>query len=200
MAPSIELFGTFTSPYVRRVRIIAAELGVPLEMRDTATPQGQQALRAATPLWKVPAAFVDGQLIVDSDAIGEHLVARFGPGPLAAHEPTDVEASNLTKIVDGALDSLINAFYLAKEGVTGQQAPYLDKQRARAASALSWVDARVDEPSLGGGFGLPAIGLLTALEWMTFRDAYPVAEHPGLVRFLSRHAERPSCVSTRPPA
>ena len=199
MVSTLELFGTFTSPYVRRTRVIAMELGLPLAMRDTATPEGQEALRAASPLWKVPALRVGDQVILDSDVIGKYLLRTHGPGPLAAHEPSNLEVENFIKVVDGALDSLINAFYLAKEGVTGEQAPYLAKQRARAASALTWADGKVGGSVLGGQFGLAAIGLATALEWMVFREAYPVADHPALCSWLAAHAERPSLVATRPP-
>jgi glutathione S-transferase len=58
---TIELFGTVTSPYVRRVRIVAHELGVSVARTDTADAPGQAALRAFNPLWKVPAARLDGE-------------------------------------------------------------------------------------------------------------------------------------------
>ncbi len=197
----MKLYGTVTSPYVRRVRIVAAELGEPVELVDTFTEEGQAALRAASPIWKVPAAELDGTLVLDSHAVVDALIAARGHGTL---RPVRADwrwvESNVHHVVDGALDSLINVFYLAKDGVGPDQAPYLAKQRDRAAAALRWVEGALhgaqltDEP----GLGIVEIALITALEWMQFRRTYPVDAHPGLVAFLAAHAERPSVVATRP--
>lgn len=71
---TIRLYGSFTSPYVRRVRIVAAELGYSYELLETASPEGQARLRERTPIWKVPAAEIDGQLVFDSHTITELLL------------------------------------------------------------------------------------------------------------------------------
>ena len=41
----MKLFGSTTSPFVRRVRVVAAELGEPVDRIDTAAEAGQAALR-----------------------------------------------------------------------------------------------------------------------------------------------------------
>jgi glutathione S-transferase len=196
----IRLYGTITSPYVRRVRVVATELGLPFELIDTAADAGQASLRANNPIWKVPAAEVDGVLVFDSHAITELLLARAGQSPIAPWRADDVEARNVLNVVDGALDALINVFYLRKEGLDPEQVPYLAKQKARARAALSWLEARVHEPFVTSRreLGLPEIGLATALAWMRFRDAYPVADHPRLVRCLEALEARPSFAATRP--
>lgn len=197
----VQLFGTTTSPYVRRVRIVAHELGLPVELVDTSTEAGQIDLREASPVWKVPAArVIDGDaraFVMDSGVINALLLQRHGPGPLAPYDPLDVEQHNLLTVVDGALDALINVFYLAKDGVTPEQSEYLAKQRARAASACAWLDGQVDA-LLGERPSLAAIALGTTVDWMRFRDTYPVDEHAGLVRVATKLAERPSFQATRP--
>jgi glutathione S-transferase len=198
---TMRLYGTVTSPYVRRVRVVALELGLPFELVDAFDDAGQAALRALNPLWKVPAVELEGRAIFDSRAITEHLLRRHGPGPLAVVDEDDLDARNVTTVIDGALDSLINAFYLQRDGVTGAQASYVTKQNERAAAALAWVEARVDDVWLtrARAFGLPELALCTALEWMRFRGTYPVERHPGLVRCLEHHGGRESMVATRPP-
>jgi glutathione S-transferase len=195
----IVLFGTRTSPFVRRVRVVAAELGVPVELRDTAGEEGQAALRALSPIWKVPAALVDGQLVLDSHDIVDALWGRFGPGPL--RERGDArEERNLEHVVDGALDAAINAFYLMQGGLRPEDAPYLQKQRARVDAAMRSLAERVRD----GGFTAPVglgrleIALVTTLDWMRFRSAWPVDAHPSLVDFGARWADRPSFAGTRP--
>ncbi|PRQ05291.1 putative GST-like protein YibF [Enhygromyxa salina] len=197
----IRLYGTLTSPYVRRVRVVALELGLSVELVDAASDEGQAAMRAINPLWKVPTVELDGQAIFDSRVINEELIARHGPGPLAPHEPDDLDARNLVTVIDGALDALVNTVYLAKDGVAADAASYIAKQHARAADAMAWVDARIDGLSLtrAAGFGLAELALCTAVEWMRFRQTYPIERHAAIVRVAEHHAARPSLVATRPP-
>ena len=79
---TVKLFGTLTSPYVRRVRIVAQELGLEVERIDTVSDEGQAALREVTPIWKVPTAVVGDQPLFDSAVITQHLLRHHGPGPL----------------------------------------------------------------------------------------------------------------------
>ena len=196
----IRLFGTITSPYVRRVRIVAAELGLPYELLETVSEQGQAKLRERTPVWKVPAAEIEGQLVLDSHVITELLLMRDESSVLAPLAVDDIAARNAISVVDGALDALINAFYLAKEGITPEQAPYLKKQHARAEAALTWLDDEVKAPWVTGKkqLGLPEIALGTALAWMRFRNAYPIARHAHLMKVLEALEQRPSFQSTQP--
>ncbi|MEM7153881.1 MAG: glutathione S-transferase family protein [Myxococcota bacterium] len=198
----MRLFGTVTSPYVRRVRIVAQELGLAHELINTADDDGQAAMRALNPLWKIPTAQLGDQTVFDSEVINEHLMRTHGPGPLASFDPADLEARNVITVVDGALDALINTFYLGKDGVTGEQASYVAKHHGRARASMEWLDARVDGAWLSSAkaFGVVEIAVCTALEWMRFRDAYPVGDHAKLVGLMEHHAGRESLVATRPPA
>jgi glutathione S-transferase len=196
----LRLFGTVTSPYVRRVRIVAHELGLACELVDTVGDAGQAAMRALNPVWKVPTAELDGQPVFDSRVINHALLRRHGPGPLAPVDHDDVETQNLVTVIDGTLDALINAFYLSKDGVEPEAASYIQKQHQRAEAAMQWIAERVDEVWLtpANQFGLAEIALCTTVEWMRFRQTYPVERHASIVRLVDHHASRPSLVQTRP--
>ncbi len=180
----MHLHGSHTSPYVRRVRIFAEGLGLPMEMSDAATEAGQAALRAASPLWRVPTlAFPDGTVIWDSQAILVSLARRYGWGPFRPVTDADRE-SNLVLAVNGALDSAVNVFYLRKDGVD---------------AALGWVEAQLR----GDGFfdgrpGYAELALYTTLGWMSFRNTWPVAAHPKLVAFQARWDAEPGWAATAP--
>lgn len=200
--PRLELFGSLTSPYVRRVRIVAHELGLELDWVDTTTEAGQAKLREVTPLWKVPTLLLDGEPVFDSAIIVRTLLQQAGPGPFVVPDPSDFATQNLITVIDGALDSLINTFYLVvQNGVSPDSAVYLKKQQERAAAALRWLDARVRGDQLGPqpGFGLPELALLTAIDWMRLRNAYPIERHENLLRCAAPHASRPSVLTTAPP-
>jgi len=196
----LRLYGTVTSPYVRRVRVVARELGLVYELTDTATEAGQAALRSVSPIWKVPTAELDGAPVFDSSVISEALLRRHGPGPLAAYDPSELAIRNLLTVIDGALDALINGFYLGRDGANADSSAYLRKQQDRAASAMAWLDARVDDVWLtpAKAFGIAEIALCTTIGWMEFRNTYATDRHPALRRLYARHCERPSLIATAP--
>lgn len=208
----LSLYGTLTSPFVRRVRIVAAELGVAVELHDVNDAAAQAEMRTHSPIWKVPVATLDGQTLLDSHAITEALLAHRGPGPLLPFDPLDPGARNAIAVADGAADALINVLYLVRDGITPETSSYLRKQQERAASALGWLADRIvggrvrtadgERPFAGGtdDLGLVEIALFTALDWMRFRKTYPIDRHPNLVAFLALHETRPSFANTRPVA
>jgi len=194
----IRLFGTLTSPYVRRVRIVAQELGQTCELVDTSTDAGQVLLRERSPLWKVPAAEIGGELVFDSGVICQHLVERHGGARLA--RVVSLTEHNRMTVIDGALDALINCLYLGRDGVLPEHASYLHKQRERAESACSWIDGQVVDGWISERktLGLPEIALATMAAWMRFRRSYPVEQHPGIVACLERCEALESFAMTRP--
>jgi glutathione S-transferase len=200
----LKLYGSLTSPYVRRVRIVAIELGVDLDWVDTATERGQGALRELNPLWLVPTLTIDDEVVFDSTVITHRLIADFGSAQsaLAAADANDSAVNNFNSVIDGALDSLINAFYLSKEGATGTQFAYLQKQHDRAAAALTWLEERIDNATFAptDALSLPEIALITALDWMRLRQTYPIEKHPKLCARTALYAGRPSVRATAPPA
>ena len=115
-ADAMKLFGTTTSPFVRRVRVVAAEVGEPLDRIDTATDAGMAALREISPIRKAPVASFDGRVIYDSRAIIAWLTTTRGRRKLAPPRDSWREA-NLVNAIDGALDSVIQLFYLRRDGI-----------------------------------------------------------------------------------
>ena len=196
----LTLYGTTTSPYVRRVRVVAHELGVAVDLVNTATEGGQAAMRAVNPVWKVPTAKVGELALLDSQTTCEYLLHNRGPGELARFSADNVHERNLLTAIDGALDSLINVFYLTKDGVTPASSSYVDKQTARAKSAMTWLESWATGPWLSQvqQLGLPEIALVTTLDWMNFRNTYDVAAHPKLVELQQHWAGRESFAATMP--
>ena len=199
--PTLILFGTTTSPYVRRARMVAAELGLAYDLVNTFSPDGQQALRAASPIWKVPTAKLIGEdgrdeVIYDSHAITEVLLHRYGPGPLSPFDPYEVSVRNAIAVIDGALDALINVFYLRRDGV--EDSDYLSTQGQRAESSLAWLDQRAAIMGDAADFGLEQIALVSTIDWIRFRETAPIAKFPTLVAASDRWKDRPSVTTTLP--
>jgi glutathione S-transferase len=177
----VKLYGTTTSPFVRRVRVVAAEVGEPVELVDTSKPDGDAALRRLSPIAKVPVAVVGGRTLFDSRVIIDYLTTVHGWGGL--EPPRDRwTAANLLNAVDGALESVVSVFYLKREGHDVSKIPDCQKQLARAATIFDWLGGAIVSPGRGfsSGLDLATLSLLCALDWMDFRQSYPTNRHPAL--------------------
>ena len=102
---------------------------------------------------------------------------------------------SLANCVDGALDSVIQLFYLRRDKVEVTGTPFDLRQRERAAAIFAWLGKELTDDK---AFGLPEISLVCALDWMDFRAAFPTDGLFVALRAASR--ERPSLASTRPQA
>jgi glutathione S-transferase len=195
----MKLYGTTTSPFVRRVRVVAAEVNEPVEMQDTATDAGQAALREISPIRKVPVAVVDGVTIFDSRAIIDSLVAAHGWHDLAPVRDRWHE-QNVINAIDAALDAVIQLFYLRRDGVAIAGTPYETRQLDRADAIFAWLGKQVtkDGRGFGDGFGLAELALVTTLDWMDFRKAYPTERAASVESVRAAWRERPSLAATRP--
>lgn len=187
----MKVWGTVTSPFVRRVRVVAAEVGEPVELVDVNAPEGQASLRAASPIWKVPTAELAGRVLWDSAIIIDALLER---GSSTFRTQTSLEERMFVAAVDEATLSLVRLFYLRKDGIDVTKPSFLVKEQARADSALAWIAARVP----ADGFGRAELALYTSLEWMRFRAVFDVTKHATLVAFLDAHKARPSLATTAP--
>lgn len=192
----MKLYGTTTSPFVRRVRVVANEIGEPVDRIDTASDAGQAALREVSPIRKVPVAVIDGRTLYDSRVIIDWLTLTRGWGTLAP--PRDRwHEQNLLNAIDGALDSVIQLFYLRRDGVAIDGTPYAQRQLDRADAIFAWLAGELGRRE---GFGLVEISLVAALDWMEFRNAYPVERASAVEHVRAEWRERPSLVATRPQA
>jgi len=189
----ITLWGTPTSPYVRRTRIVCATLGLEVDLHNTNDPGVQDELVAVCPTWKIPTVrLFDGQVIWDSAIIHDALLAR-APGPIPAPEQ---DARLRIAAIDAGLDAAIALFYMTRDGVD-LGAPYLQKQRARIEAAMHWVTAQVEGGQFGTELTLDTLALVTTLDWFNLRGFWKV-EHPALLRVQARWAELPAFKATRP--
>jgi glutathione S-transferase len=199
----MKLYGTTTSPFVRRVRVVAAEVGEPVDRIDTATDAGQALLREVSPIRKVPVAVVDHRTIYDSRAIIEWLVTTRGHGTFAPAADRWREL-NLVNAIDAALDSIIQLFYLRRDGVAASGSPYETRQVERAEAIFGWLASELAADrrsfSSSGGFGLAELSLICALDWMDFRETYPTERLTALAPLRAAWTDRPSLAATRPHA
>ena len=194
----MKLLASPTSPYARKLRVLALELALPMTIIDTAPMDDGADLLAANPLGKVPALVLDdGTALVDSRVIAGYLLALVpGNALLAAHGPAHWAGLTTEALADGILDAAINLRFNAGQGVTG--GIWVERQYRAIDRALAALAQRA-------GTGDPDYAdlcIVIAGEYLDLR--FPGSDwrrdQPVLAVLHQRLADRPSLVVTRPPA
>lgn len=200
----MKLYGSITSPFVRRVRYLCHEVGQPFELIDSLTEMGQSAMREKNPIWKVPCVEIDGLVIWDSHTIMEYLTEKFAENANVLRKPVGDERwreRNLVTAADGCVESAINVFYLKKDGVAVSEVNYLVKQRARVESILTWLKSELNDNYFTSErkVGLSELTLYCILDWLRFREMYPVNEDAVLQAYLDFHGNAEGFQATKLP-
>jgi len=199
----LSLYWGSASPYVRKVMIVAHELGIAddIEILDSAAHPTQRDTRiqAFNPLAKVPAArSADGMSLYDSRVICEYLDAEAGGGLFPASGPARWHALQRQALADGLLDAAILVRYETLVRPEAFQWPLWDeKQREKINDALDAMAADLPDADC---HDIGAIAYACALGWLDFRfpDFGWQGTRPGLAAWHEGFETRPALIATRP--
>ncbi len=194
------------SPFARKVRIAAIELGLidNIEFVPTTVAPGQpnDAYSQITPLKKLPALILDnGGVIVDSYVIVEYLDELAGGGKLVpASGPTRWKVKSDHSLLQGMLDAMLLCRYekmVRPQGLQWQA--WSDDHWNRAWSGMARFEKQADV--LSGPFDIVQIGLVCVLGYADFRfaDCGWRKAYPKLDAFHEKMLARPSVKISVPP-
>ena len=191
----MKLLASLTSPYARKLRILAQELKINLPVVETNPMADGADLLAANPLGKVPALVLDdGLTLVDSPVIAAFLL-NLAPDQklLPASGSPHWQARSTEAMADGIMDAAITMRFNAAQGVTSGL--WVDRQRTAIDRALAVLASRTGQ----SGFG--DICIVVACEYLAFR--FPDIDwrdtQPALATLTDRLGDTPAFVATRPP-
>jgi glutathione S-transferase len=198
----MKLYSSPTSPYVRKVRVVAIEKGLADRIElVTATPwPDPAAVAAVNPLGKVPALVTDdGVALYDSPVICEYLDVLVPAAPLIPRSGGGRwQVLRCQALCDGILDAAV-AIVLERRRPEAERS-VASQQRSQDAIRRS-VAALVPElrPATAG-FDLGQISIAVALGYLEFRlgDLELGVAHPAIRDWWTTTRERASLVATRP--
>ena len=193
----MKLYGPTSSPYVRKVRVAAAELGlsdrVHLEIMGVSPVAPSGDLAAMNPGIKVPAMQLDnGNFLYDSRIIMRYLNEEAGG---ALYPPGDWEVQRRESLAEGLIDAaLLVRFETALRPAEKQWQEWIDGQSAKINSILDAMEREAGTASIDAA----AIGTGCALGYLDFRfaDWGWRDNHPALAAWFEGFNARPSMQST----
>lgn len=198
----MQLYGHSISPNVKRVRIVAAELGLPVEEKTIDLMKGEQHapdFLAMNPNGKVPVVEADGRALWESPAILFELAAAH---PKAGLWPSDPKAQaevlrwmfwNASHLEAAVFGLALELFFKPKLMNQPTNQTRVDELRANFARYAQVLEARLKGRSwiLGDRFSIADIALATSLDFGKTIDL-PLAEFPAIAAWLNRVTARES--------
>lgn len=183
----MQLFGSYTSPFVRHCRIVLLETGLPCEFVES----DASVSAARSPTKKLPFLVNGNLLLTDSTTIIRHLREQAGEAFLPELRDHDHFC-----LVNSALDAAVNLFILEKDGISPDNSPYLGRQQQRVQSCLEVLNEL--ELALKAPYSDFELRLGCFLAWGRFRKRFDASSYPHLVDFLSAMDQYPHFAATVP--
>lgn len=198
----MKLFYTKRSPYARKVRVVALEKGVNLELVEVDLQNKPAELVKANPLGKIPTLVLEnGLAICDSPVICKYL-DRLNKGPklISKKVPFRYKVLHLAALADGIMDAAI-AIVLEKMRPADKQFDGVFNNQKKAIS--NTLDALEKESDfLKGEITMAHIAIASALGYIDFRlpDLGWKDSYPKLAKWCAEFEKRPSMQKTQPSA
>ena len=194
----MKLHGTPLSHFTRKIRILAAELAIPVELVPTpgvmATTPGAYG---DNPLMRIP-TLVDGDTtVIDSDHIARYLVGKHDPADRLCVRSERVGDLNRLAVTSGVMANEV-VLILAKRGGLEDidRVVYFQKLMAAIDGGLAWLDQHVelDAP----GFDYRDIALVCMWQHLAHYRLRALTPYARIAARVERFAERPSVAPSTP--
>ena len=195
----MKLLCTKRSPYARKVRILAIEKKIDLELMEEDLVNKSARLIEANPLGKIPALILDdGQCLVDSPVICEYLDdLKEAPVLIPKIKEDCLKIKHLEAMADGLMDVTV-ALYLEKTRHPNDlNEQFIKTQEATIARTLKFFDKNAAELSR---LTLASIAIASALGYMQFRlpHLFIRENYSALSKWFDDFSKRPSMTQTMP--
>lgn len=201
----MKLLYTVNSPYARKVRVVAAEKYVDIEMEAVDLSAPDCIVKNYNPLGKVPVLILDdGESLYDSRVIVEYLDNRT---PLAHLIPQNQGAKIWVRrweaLADGVCDAAVAAMIEGRKPADMQDATNITKQMAKVARGLETLNLDLTKKKwcVEETFSLAdiALGCLLGYLNLRFKHLNWQEQYPNLAKHFVAMQKRASFKDSAPP-
>ncbi len=188
----MKLYGSTTSPFVRRIRLYLTGKSFEFVNIDIFAGTGREVLKAKNPALKVPMLEDGERMVFDSRVIYRYLQSKFSQAPLSW------EQENLLTLIDAANDAFVQRMMLRRSDIAHNTEKLIfSLQEERFNSTLSALDRCVGEGEFEH-WDYPAMCLYCLVDWASFRDLFSFEQYPNLIDFWHKNKHQPNITETDP--
>ncbi len=200
----MKLIGSYTSPFVRKVRIVLAEKKMECEFEIDSPWTADSAVPNHNPLGKIPVLLLDdGTPLFDSRVIVEY-IDNVTPNNKLFPAPNRerIEVKRWEAVADGLLDAAVAALLEGKRPDGEKSAGWIERQLGKVDRSLAFMADELGEKNfcMGTHFSMADIAVGTALGYLNFR--FPAIDwqerHANLAKLYDKLMQRPSFAETVP--
>lgn len=191
----MKLYGSTTSPYVRRLRLLLADTDYEFESVNVFGADREE-LKKINPTLKIP-MFKDPKLkgtdvLYDSGLVYRYLVEQHGFGALTFAE------QNVLAVIDACSDSLVNMMIMRRSDIdTSQDKLYYNIQRERQQVSFDMLEQEVAKGTFAN-WNYLSMSLVVLVEWAQFRSLYDFSSYPNLLGFVAESQQQKAVIETAP--
>lgn len=187
---SYTLYGSQTSPFVRRLRMLLQD--IPFEFRELNIFEAQDAavLNKINPLNQVPVLQHNEKTIWDSRQIFQYL------NEIHHFQKMSWEDENLLTGIEGAMNSGVSLLLMKRSGMNiDENYMFIMRQKDRLESVLDHYRPYIETTALSE-FDFAAMTLYSFLDWALFRNIISIEKRPECRKFLETYASHPAILNT----
>lgn len=199
----MKLYGSFTSPYARKCRIVVNEKSIECEFVEEKPGDSDTRFSQLNPLGKIPVLEVSPELaLYDSPIIVEYLDQLAGEPliPLSGQARWDVQRWHA--LADGIIDAVVARMIETNRPEQYRMDEAIEKQERKIAAALTVINraTRDREFILGDTYTMADLSIGVAMEYIDFRYPHDWRDrYPELSFWLASVSVRPAFRKTVPP-
>lgn len=187
----MELYGSYTSPFVRHCHIALLESDFPFTFVETdAAGSAKLSPTQKVPFLKYQEKGVE-EMLTDSSAILK-IIREESQKTFFKN----VQEFNSYCTANTLLDTAINLFYLEKENLTPKTSVYLARQQSRMETGMAELNKL--KYSTAAPFNDAELRMACFLDWALFRKRITLNAYPNLATFLENIRKYPHFAATAP--
>ncbi len=200
----MKLYGSLTSPFVRKVRMVLLEKNLVHELVVEGPADAAGNVVRLNPLRAIPVLERDdGDVFFDSPMICEYLDSlNDQPRLYPANGEARWQALRWHALGQGMMEATVARFVELRKPADKQDAAQVSKHAARIAAALTFASERTPASGFISGttIGIADITLAAALGYIDLRYVHDWrGKHPKLANWFAPISQRPSFAETLAP-
>jgi len=189
---SLTLYGSLTSPYVRRIRLFMADITYEFSQVNIFEEDSRAQFRPISPIKKLPVLKDGDQLIFDSHVIYHHL------RKIKNLAEAGLKEANQISVIDAVTDANIILQLSRRSGLESEEDRLIFRlQRERIPDSLKWLEQAAEQGEFDS-WHYGSMSLVAMMDWLEFRKLHFFEKHPVLQAVRQRFSDLAEVQSTQP--